>query len=1179
MLTRFTALARTGRTLIATLGALAALTLGAHEATAQSPAIIQRGDAVVTGFAGTTPPGADLPVDIHPLDRTYIDRDGITMRIFDLSRLGGGPQGQLADASVRFRLKARDIGHVFGIAFDGDGRNGPPNIYLTATSLHGLQLMAPGPDGVPVRVMTGRPGAQWMAGLFGSEQGGGPGSIWKVDGRTGAVTLFANITNGDLENSGAGLGAIAFDPRSGHLYASDMETGLVWRIALDGRVIDAYDHGSTGRAAAGLAVSPYNPASRTDRTQVTFNTEIPETWGFTEPERRVFGLAVENGRLYYSVADGPKIWSVGLGTDGQFGADARLEIDVTGTPAGSAVSSIMFDGAGMMYLAQRGAPLGNYDYSAFAKPQQALVLRYRWSDTDRRWTPKPEEYAIGLPPEHRATLGGVALNYGFDRFGSMDYGRCRQTLWTTGEHLRSGSDIVRVTNGGPRLVHGLQGNYKHRVRPDNEPPFEAWYIDYDGRFEDGEAYGHIGNVGIFAPCEGGRVELTQAEIPVWTAGPNLVVEKRCYSGAFGGKVRCTITVRNIGTSVPGDTVEIIDATRILWGPGAGSLIPIATATPDGAEWVCAANAAGEYVCRVPGAVFVPGSERTLEVWVDTRELLLNGNLGFRNCVTLKHPDGQGKACAEGGTEITVKKTGPAECKPGFGCKFGITISNTGTTPYAGDLLLADSLFVNGANSPTTIASIQPPLGCGPDPVALPFSCVANVSLAAGESRTHWITVNMPAPGNYWAQNCFGVTDPWLIADAGLIGKLLQPVKLAGAGQPGGNPSCTWVKVPGQAISPVQGQNIPSSGTSYTPIGLLPPAWTCPDGRSPLANGRCPCPVNAPWNPETNSCGWRPVCWDNVRLRPNGTCCPWGAVWWPQTQSCQAPPVFGCPDVYRRTPDGACCAKGSRWIDGQCRSIEVNLPCSFGQFRNLQGLCINVGFPLALLPLAIPGKPWTCPDGRPRLANGNCLTIACPLNAPYSAKTGRCERPQVGGVTGCAAGQTRLVSTGQCAPIGLPPCGIGQARNAQGQCATSTLRLPAGPSPSVGAGQQGGPKTVNCPGKLVPNAQGVCVPPGIAGTLPKPVLVNPVKPPVVVTTKPPVVVTKPPVVETKPVITSKPPAVQQSKPDTSPTRSTPATRSQSSSGGGSGGGGNKQPVAKRANSDSKSQSKSDGKKKQ
>ena len=83
----------------------------------------------------------------------------------------------------------------------------------------------------------------------------------------------------------------------------------------------------------------------------------------------MFAVAVQDGRLYYSVVEGPQIWSVGLNSDGSFADDARLEIDVTGTPNGNVVTGIAFDGAGTLYLAQRGEIVGSYDYSVFAKPE------------------------------------------------------------------------------------------------------------------------------------------------------------------------------------------------------------------------------------------------------------------------------------------------------------------------------------------------------------------------------------------------------------------------------------------------------------------------------------------------------------------------------------------------------------------------------------------------------------------------------------------------------------------------------------------------------------------------------------------------------------------------------------------------------------------------------------------
>lgn len=43
---------------------------------------------------------------------------------------------------------------------------------------------------------------------------GGPGSIWKIDGGTGAASLFANVMLGSTTNSGPALGGLAFDPNS-----------------------------------------------------------------------------------------------------------------------------------------------------------------------------------------------------------------------------------------------------------------------------------------------------------------------------------------------------------------------------------------------------------------------------------------------------------------------------------------------------------------------------------------------------------------------------------------------------------------------------------------------------------------------------------------------------------------------------------------------------------------------------------------------------------------------------------------------------------------------------------------------------------------------------------------------------------------------------------------------------
>ena len=1138
---------------------VALITLFTSAADAQSPPaepkpFVRRGDAVVTGFAATVPPGPDLPQEIHPLDRTTIDPDGVTVRIFDLTELAGGPEGQLADVPVRHVLKAKDVGHVFGIAFDGDGTNGPPNLYLTASSVHGLQLMAPGADGRLERVMTGRPGAQWMKGLFADAKGGGPGSIYKVDGRTGAVALFADIKTGDLENAGAGLGAIAFDPRSRHLYVSDMETGLVWRLALDGRLIDVFDHGTEGRTAAGLPFVAYDPATRTDRTEETFNTEIPASWGFAPLERRVWGLAVENERLYYAVADGPAIWSVGLNPDGSFAGDARREIDIKGTPAGNQIGSILFDGPRVMYLAQRGAPMGSYDYQTFMRPQEAAAMRYQWNQTERRWAEASEEYAVGMPPDYHGAVGGVALNYGYDRFGRIDYDRCRQTLWLTGEHLRAGSDVVRVSRGGPAHVAGLQGIYKSRVRPANEPPFEAWYVDYDATFADEEQFGHIGNVAIYGPCAGSVTYAAErVEIPVWTRGPDLVVEKRCDPVAFGGRVRCVIVIRNRGDAIADGDIVIRDETRVLWGPKKGDLLPIATATPDGAEWSCAATSDGAFACKLPAGLIAAGATRELILWVDTAELILGGNVGFRNCVSIDHPAGKGKACTEGGTGIVVSKTGPAVCDHGDECKFALTITNASPTPFKGPVLLSDQMLVDGKPFAAPVAKIEPPLACAEKPDKLPLSCLAEVSLAPGESLTHNITIEMPGKGASVAQNCFVALDPWIADKPDLVKDLLSPGKFKGLTTAVTKPfpACVWIKLgdPTEIKGPITTLASPVVAGGFTPVpplGLLPPVGVCADGRFPLPGGRCPCPLSAPWDPETRSCRWRPACWDNARLAPDGNCCPRGTVWWASSGACRVPPVVGCADPWRRTPGGGCCPSGQRWRDGACRPPVIAEPCGFGFRRLLSGACI----PLPVIPPVVTLP--RCPDGKPRLSNGRCPSIACPLNAPFNPVTGRCQ-PFVGDA--CPPGQVRASHGGRCTPVGGGCPGF-LVRDQSGKCVprhhTGGRPLPTRVLSPVG-----------CPAPLVRSDSGVCVPRGLSGhgkgpvlphrpepkgtsvTVPPIIKVPPKAPPIVREPVKPTVIIKPKEKERPRIREPQKPRIRETQPKPAirqPLRSTPARQS-------------------------------------
>jgi hypothetical protein len=514
----------------ALVGAGALLGLAAATATAQTgPAVLIDGNAVVTGFSGTQPP---LPFPPELADKATIDLNGPAARVMDLQSPGAPPQAQLLTAPKPFTVVAGQVGQVFAVALDGAT---PPNIYLGATSSYGLPIIVPGPDGAPMRTRQGGPNASFMPGLFGpAAQGGGPGSIWRVDGVTGEVRLLANVTLDGLPNSGPALGGLAFDAASNTLFAADRETGMIHRFDLAGRERGRFDHGVQGRMAAGMAPVPYDPSTRLDIGSPRFQSDNPATWGYAPFERLVYGLAVHSGRLYYAVADGLQIWSVAISPDGTFGADPRVEIQVSPWDGGSEISKITFDNPGRMLIAERPAATGAYDFAALAKPGVGRVLRYRnvtpAAGGQASWAPDPDEYAIGFPADMRNGNGGVAVGYGYTPNGQIDHAACSAFLWSTGEQLRNTMDaalIARLAASGPPIVNGLQGNAIAMVRPANVPPLQTYFVDYSDNYSQDTARGHLGDVAIWRIC-GQAFAPAPVVVPFGLIGGGGV----CLPGAF-----------------------------------------------------------------------------------------------------------------------------------------------------------------------------------------------------------------------------------------------------------------------------------------------------------------------------------------------------------------------------------------------------------------------------------------------------------------------------------------------------------------------------------------------------------------------------------------------------------------------------------------------------------------------
>lgn len=468
--------------------------------------IINPNDAVVTGFSGT------LAEPQNAID--FIDLAGPSLRIITLP---GNISYGLVKVPKRFTVTAKDIGQVFGVTLDDQS---PANIYVAATSNYGLAIY----NAETGRVQLGEASAEYVPGIFGpKELQGSASSIWRIDGKTGAVSLFANVNFNGITNTPASLGGLAFDPRSKRIFVADRATGMIHYFSMDGKIQGVYDHGTTGLATAGQAEVPFNPATIVNIDKETFDTKNPGTWGFAPIGRRVYALAVYQNRLYYSVY-GPQVWSVGINADGSIANDARFELQYEPLKADSEIASIAFDDRGWMYTAERGATTGDYDFINLANGGDNRVKRFEPvedSSSKYLWKTPGDEYAISMPPDFKNADGGVDLN-------------CRRAVWATAERL--------LDTGNPEdtfaKIDGLQGTINELVRPSNIPPSHSWYINYYDHESVAESRGHMGAIVISRQCKsitpsylpptGGYVE----QPPVVVEQPPTIIIPTCPPGTF-----------------------------------------------------------------------------------------------------------------------------------------------------------------------------------------------------------------------------------------------------------------------------------------------------------------------------------------------------------------------------------------------------------------------------------------------------------------------------------------------------------------------------------------------------------------------------------------------------------------------------------------------------------------------
>ncbi len=304
-----------------------------------------------------------------------------------------------------------NLGDVFGVTIDRRR-----NVYVSATS------------------MVGPAGA-----LYGSRSAFDAGAVYRLDRLTGAICYYASLPSTPMLPAGTetSLGDICYDRKTDRLFVSDLDDGLIYSIPAGNPAcvgpnytqssvgVFSYDHGVDGRPSAGLS-------------QIADGATKLTPFG-----RRVFGLDVYRGRLYYGVwnedsgAPGSpnEIWSVAIAANGSLvSATALREIilpPLAGTTWSHPPTDISFSYEGKMFVAERG--LSSDQSDPYGKrpaqfPHHARVLEYCRILSPifpgSSWQMSPEtKFRVGCCNNSKDNAaGGVSL----DRAGNP---------WVTGDYL------------------------------------------------------------------------------------------------------------------------------------------------------------------------------------------------------------------------------------------------------------------------------------------------------------------------------------------------------------------------------------------------------------------------------------------------------------------------------------------------------------------------------------------------------------------------------------------------------------------------------------------------------------------------------------------------------------------------------------------------------------------------
>ena len=378
-----------------------------------------------------------------------------------------------------------------------------PNIYLAATSAYGLSIGVADASGQMKRVQRGEAGAQFVPGQFGPpELGGGPGSIWRVDGTTGEVSLFATVGNGGDRRRVARRARLRpGDP-------ADLRRRPVHRHRLSlrprrRRSRGTYDHGVEGRPGCRPAA---DPARRWRRSTSPARRSTPPTPRPGDSRRRraassrspctTTGCSIRSLRGRRS---GPSQ----INPDGTVSGGARIEVEVPSLQDGIEITSIAFDGQGRMYLAERGATTGDYSMYALANGGQSRVLRYLSRTGPATGSPRPSSIRSAWRRTTTTPTAALRSATATRRRATAPSSTSAPATRPSGRPASACSiPAIPTPRRGPSPTStACRATTTSLVQPQNTPPTASWFIDYDDKAGYPDFRGYMGAIATL-PCAG-----------------------------------------------------------------------------------------------------------------------------------------------------------------------------------------------------------------------------------------------------------------------------------------------------------------------------------------------------------------------------------------------------------------------------------------------------------------------------------------------------------------------------------------------------------------------------------------------------------------------------------------------------------------------------------------------------